>query len=398
MIMTLVGAIGSLTTVTASAAIIHSDVASGIVSDADVFVSLRYMRHLWITPDGVQVAVVQQGTYGGLGLYKSFDDGLTWAWEQDLPSSDDDVSDGIMLDDGSLLLVTSIVGAGPSADVEFLRLDYDVGVQSWFLDPLTPATVYDSTGTSKATRGSIAIDSNGVLWSTFRLQSTGTGHVRLRLFYSADDGLTWQDSGNIFGTANAWGEKDAKVIATGFGIGVVFQDITGPAANPTRAKRWAYRLDTASLPAVMPSSLVATMTAVDGDPYGSHWTLAADSLGNVHMSYQDGTVKYQRLNVGPQTWSAPLSLGNYTGSYNSITVAGNDDVYVFARLNGGGNMWAKQRVAATQTWGAWTQVSAAPHAGLLRMCTPERVDDQLPLLYQVNASAPFQLLHILLGV
>ena len=106
--------LGSAYAVPASAApaafVVESDVSTGITSDADVFVSLRYMRHLWITPDGVQAAVVQQGTNGALGLYKSIDDGLNWTWEQDLPSASDDVSDGIMLDDGSLLLVTSIVG------------------------------------------------------------------------------------------------------------------------------------------------------------------------------------------------------------------------------------------------------------------------------------------------
>ena len=198
--------------------VVQSDVATGITSDADVFVSLRYMRHLWLTPDGVQAAVVQQGTNGALGLYKSEDSGLTWTWEQDLPSSSDEISDGIVLADGSLLIVTSILGSSPGSDVEFMGLDYDVGVRRWFLDPLGPTTVYDSNQVARASRATLAMDSNGVLWCAFRLQNTNSANYRLRLFYSADDGLTWQDSLNVFGTANAWAEKDAKVLATGTGI------------------------------------------------------------------------------------------------------------------------------------------------------------------------------------
>jgi hypothetical protein len=378
--------------------VVQSDVPTGIESDADIFVSLRYMRHLWIAPDGVQVAVVQQGTNGALGLYKSFDSGSSWTWEQDLPSASDEISDGVMLDDGSLLLVTSIVGSSPGSDLHFLRLDYDTGSQAWDLDPLSPTTVYDSNAVARASRATIAVDSNDVLWCSFRLQNTNSSNYRIRLFYSVDDGASWQDSTNLFGTANAWAEKDAKVIATGSGIGIVFQDITGPVASPTRAKRWAFRNDAAPLGATISSSLVATMTSSDGDPYGSHWTVAADSVGNVHLSYQDGPVRYQRLDIGLQTWSSPVSLGTYSGSYNSLSVSGSDDVWVFARLGGGGNMWVKRRDAITGNWDAWEQVSTGPHSGALRMCSPERVDDELPMLYQVNASTPYELLFCLLEV
>lgn len=381
-----------------AAFVVHSDVATGITSDTDIFVSLRYMRHLWIAPDGVQVAVVQQGTDGALGLHKSYDDGATWTWEQDLPSASDDLSDGVMLADGSLLLVASIMGSSPGSNVEFMRLDYDAVAQAWELDPLGPTTVYASNQVARASRATIAIDSNGILWSAFRLQNTTSANYRLRLFYSADDGLSWQDSTNVFGTANAWADKDAKVIATGTGIGIVFQDIVGPAASPTRSKRWAFRNDAAPLQSTVSSSLVAQMVSSSGDPYGSHWTVAADAAGDVHLSYQDNTVVYQRFDAGQQSWSAPLSLGSYSGSYNSVSVTDDGDVWVFARLGGGTNMWVKSWTPTTGQWSAWNQVSTGPHTGLLRMSSPERVDDRLPLLYQINASAPYELLHCLLEV
>jgi len=356
------------------------------------------MRHLWVTPDGVQAAVVQQGGTTGLGLYSSFDAGLSWTWEQDLPSSAASMSDGIVLADGSLLLAASIGGASPDADVEFMRLDYDADVQRWSMDPLGPSTVYASNQVVMGSRATLAMDSNGVLWCAFRLQNTNTGNTRIRLFYSVDDGLTWEDSLVLFGTANGFVEKDAKVVATGTGIAVVFQNVQGSASSPVRSKAWAYRDDGDPLQTAMTSAPIAVMVAEDGDPHGSHWSVAADSLGDLHLSYQDGPIRYTRLDASVQSWSAPVSLGTQIGSYNSITVTEDDDVYVFARFGTGGHLWVKRRPSATQQWGAWLQVSAAPHPGLLRMCSPERVVDELPVLYQVNASIPYELLHALLAV
>lgn len=378
--------------------IVHNDVPTGIESDADAFVSMRYMRHLWIAPDGAQVAVVQQGGTVGLGLYSSFDDGESWTWELDIPSRPTFVSDGVMLDDGSLVLVTSHPNTGTIDDVESIRIDYDPGAQQWFVDPLGPSTVYDSRDAARATRASLAIDSNGVLWSAFRLQAATTGNFRIRLFFSPDLGQTWHDSGVLLGAANRWAEKSGKVIATGSGIGVVVHDLAGPANAPVRSKRWAFREDTDPFDTAMPTELVAQMALSTGDPYGSHWSVAADASGNIHLSYQDDTITYVRWDGLSQTWSAPRSLASVVGSYNSLTVVGNGDVYVFARFNGGNNLWVRRRFASEQWGSGWIQVSSGPQQGLMRMCTPERVDDRLPLLYQVNDTAPYELLHCLLDV
>jgi hypothetical protein len=241
------------------------------------------------------------------------------------------------------------------------------------------------------------MDSNGVLWSAFRLQVTSSGNFRIRLYFSPDLGLTWEDSGVILGSANRWAEKSGKVLATGTGIGVVVHDLAGPTTAPVRSKTWAFREDTDPFDAAMPTELIAQMAVTTGDPYGSHWSVAADELGNVHLSYQDDTIAYTRYDAATQTWSSPRNLASIVGSYNSLTVAGNGDVYVFARFNGGNNMWVRRRFATTELWGSgWIQVSTGPHEGLLRMCSPERVDDLLPLLYQVNDVAPFELLHCLL--
>ena len=188
------------------------------------------------------------------------------------------------------------------------------------------------------------------------------------------------------------------MLASGAGIGIVFQDMTGTAASPVRAKAWAYRDDSDPLQTPRTSVPLGQMTVQEGDPHGSHWSVAADSLGNVHLAYQDGRIQYMRMDAATQTWSAPISLGTQTGSYNSVSINDNDDIYVFARFASGTNVWVKRFLQTTQQWSGWIQVSANPHPGLLRMCSPEHVDDQLPLLYQVNATFPVELLHTLLDV
>jgi hypothetical protein len=356
------------------------------------------MRHLWQAPDDVQMAVVQQGVDVGLGLFASFDAGLTWSFQESLVRSSNIVSDGIALDDGSLLLVTSIARNGALAHVDFVRMNYDTEAMSWSVDPLAPSRVFESTASAQGSRATLAMDSNGVLWCALRWLDTSSGNVQIRLFYSEDDGLTWQDSGNVFGTANAWAEKDAKVIATGMGIAVVFQDIQGGARNPVRSKASAWRDDADPPEAAMAIEPIADMVGAADDPYGSHWSVAADSLGNIHMSYQDGQVRYTAYDAVAQSWSAPVALGTQSGTYNSLSVAGNDDVYVFTRFVAGTNLWVKRMDAGTQSWTGWIQVSEDPPPGQLRMCSPERVEEALPVLYQVNGSAPFELLHALLDV
>ena len=161
---------------------------------------------------------------------------------------------------------------------------------------------------------------------------------------------------------------------------------------------WAYRDDSASLQAPLAVTPLGQMTEVVGDPHGSHWSVAADSLGNVHLAYQDGRIQYMRFDGASQIWSTALSMGTQTGSYNSVSVTDNDDIYVFARFASGTNVWVKRFLQTSQQWSGWIQVSANPHPGLLRMCSPEHVEDRLPMLYQVNATFPVELLHTLLDV
>jgi hypothetical protein len=377
---------------------IERDVPTGIASDADTFVSFRYMRHVWLTSDGTLATLVQQGGLGGLRLHKSLDLGLVWTLESVVSSHADLISDGLLASDDGLLLVTSVSGTGPIGDVLFQRMSYDSIARTWTLDPSTPTVVFDSTQALRASRATIAADSNGVLWCAFRLQSTATGNFSLPLYCSLDGGLTWQDTLNAFGSSNTFEDKNAKVLATGSGIAVLFQDVQGSVSAPVRLKAWAYRDDSQPLEDPLLPQTVAVMANQGGDPLGTHWSVAGDDAGNVHLTYQDGRIKYLRFDGFSKAWASPLVLGPLKGSYNSITVDDSGDLFVFAHLGGLSGVYVRRYLAGMQQWTNWIPVSSSAHAGSLRMCSPERVDDLLPMLYQVNASAPYDLLYCLFGV
>lgn len=378
----------------------EQNLVTGILSDTDVFVSLRYMRHNWLTAEGVQAAVVQQGGHDGhgLALYKSVDDGVTWTFEVDLLSKTDLISDGILLSDGSLLVVTSLASTGPVANVNFLRLNHDPGLAAWSVDSSTPAQVYSSSSNLRASRASIAQDSNGVLWCSFRLQDVAKATFTIRLYFSLDGGLSWQDSLNSFGTPNYNDAKGAKVLAAGNRIAVVYQDVQGDAGNPIRSKAWAFRNDSQPLQAAMFSAPIALMSATGGDPLGSHWSVAADLSGNLHLSYQDGTIKYVGCNAGSTAWGSPIGLSMVRGSYNTISVANLGDIYVFAQLENAKAVTVKRFSVSNQTWSGWFKFPSVPESGHLRMCTPERFANRLPMLYQVGLGPTYQLLYCLLDL
>jgi hypothetical protein len=165
-----------------------------------------------------------------------------------------------------------------------------------------------------------------------------------------------------------------------------------------RLKAWAYRDDSQPLEDLLAPATVAVMANQGGDPLGTHWSVAGDAGGNLHLTYQDGRVKYLGFDAASKSWASPLPLGPLKGAYNSISVDDSGDLYVFAHLGGLSGVFVKRYRASVQLWTGWVPVSSSSHAGSLRMCSPERVQDLLPMLYQVNAAAPFDLLYCMFDV
>ena len=380
---------------------VYRDLNTGIKSDIDQSVSLRFMRHIWIVDynDPVLAAVVQQGGYEGhgLALYKSLNAGGNWSLESDLSSEVDLVSDGVLDAQNNLLLVTSLIGESRTADVTFIKLIYQPTLKQWTLDPLTPVTVFSSSDLRRATRATLSVDSNGVIWCAFRFKfdySGVPGYVQIRVFYSADGGYTWTDSGNRFGTPNRLAQKSGKVIAVGSRTALVYQDLQGVPPNTSRYAAWAYREDSQPLEDAWTSGVVSQLVSSE-DTLGTHWSVAADDSGNVHWSYQDAGIRYLKYDGASGEWLDPQVIATYDGSYNCISVAANHELYLFSRFSGAAKVFCKRYSPGTQSWSRWLAMSSSPHDGYLRMSSPERFLDRLPLIYEANANIPYDILYVL---
>jgi hypothetical protein len=377
---------------------IHRDLPSAIYSDSQLFTSFRYMRHVWTTDDSVMAVVVQQGGYEGHGLvlYKTLDDGVQWTFEAELSSDVDIVSDGVIDSNNDILVVSSLVSENRTVDVNFIRLKYSSITHGWSVDPLTPVTIFSSGPKYRATRASIAVDSNGVIWCAYRLENTVSGIFQIRASYSVDNGLSWNDSGLSFATKNSLAQKCAKVLAVNSRIAMIYQDVQVVGASTVeRYKFWAYREDSQPLQDIWTSQPIAKMMDTHGDPYGSHWSVAADDVENIHLSYEDGGINYIVYSGRFDLWLGPWPA-TASGNYSSISVAQNNDVYQFTKNRKGTKIIVRRLSSNNHKWSKWVAASSQEYDGYLRMDTPERFADHLPLLYQVNRPAPYQLLYTLL--
>jgi hypothetical protein len=381
---------------------IYRDLNPGISSNEEQSLSLRFMRHIWIVQgdDSVMAAVAQKGGYDGHGLtlYKTLNEGGNWTLEADLSNEGDIICDGILDPDNNLLLVTSLIGESRTADVTFIKLTYEPTLRTWTVDPLTPVTVFASTTPSRGTRATISMDSNGVLWCAFRHRFDYLGipgFVQIKLSYSADGGYTWVDTGKRFGAFNRLAQKSAKVLAAGSRTALVYQDLQGVPLNMTRYKSWAYREDNQPLLDDWTTGTISQMVVATDDTLGSHWSIAADTSGNLHMSYQDAGIRYLKYDAALGAWLDPFAVATNDGIYNSISVAANNDVYLFTRFSVSPKVYCKRYAAVNKSWSRWLAMSAAPRLGYLRMSSPENFADHLPLLYETKVNSPYELLYIL---
>jgi hypothetical protein len=352
------------------------------------------MRHIWNTSDGVIAAVVQKGGYEGDGLvlYKSLDDGLNW----EVQTISDDiriVSDGVIDKDNNILLVTSLITDRLILDVNFIKMTYHSGSKVW--SQAKEVTVFNSNGQTNASRASISIDSNDVIWCAFRIQDVTNNEFQIKVRYSEDGGVRWNDIENgLFGTANDLAEKTAKVIAVGNRMAMIYQDVRGSASVTDRFKEWAYREETWGLDAAWITEPIVQIMALEGDPYSSHWSVAADDLGNIHLSYQDNGIKYLKYDAAKGIWNRPIVAARF-GNFNNISVAANNDLYLFSKSWTGRKIICKRFSHADQRWSRWINISSRDYNGFLRMSSPERCVDRLPLIYEIRYSPPYQLLYCL---
>ncbi len=380
--------------------IIIRDHPTGIKSDMGRFVSFRYMRHVWIIPgDNVCATIVQQGGYNShaLALYRTTDGGLNWDFALDISQDVNLISDGVLDANNDILLVPADFVKNRIVDVTFIRLVYAPTLKTWTIAPSSPRLVFQSDANMMASRATVAVDGNGVIWITFRVYDVVNDRWFFKVSYSSDDGATWQDSGCEFGNKNAVSEKCAKILAVGSGVGMVYQDSKILGGTEYRLKKWAYRDNTQGLnDPWQEEQIIAQMHNPVGDVYGSHWSVAADWSGNVHLSFQDYGIRYAKYVGWKNAWEPSVPITS-NGIYSNVSVGIDNDVFLVQDVTALSHryLFGKQYDSQTGVWSTRFQLSHA-FAGKLRMCMPEKFKKNLPVLFQAGVNPPYELMYTLI--
>lgn len=377
----------------------YRDLDSGLQSNTQLATTTRFMRHLWVVDseykaplDGL-VATFQHGQYPGvegIWLQRLAPGSGTPHWEDvvRVTPNPNVVSDGIMDSTHAIDLVVS--GARETEfryGVYYVHLPYDAGADTWTLART------DTVITAGAGRATLARElgvPNPRLWCTVTVDAdtTDTTIVQLKAYYSTDDGQTWNDSGQLFGTPNTTHEKSGKVIAFEDKIGLLYHDDNGV---DVRRKLFAYRTNSDDPLAPWTTTVIDTMSI----PYGekpwmhTHWSAAAGSDGVVHTVYQNGTVSYAQGQVvgGVSEWAVTPTgseVGSFPptgGSYPQISLSSDNVPYAFLEKSD----TTVVTVFLNGRWSDLVQVAAPPDSicGKRRLTTPEHFCDRLPFAYQI---------------
>jgi len=283
-------------------------------STADRMLSYRHQFHMWQTADGATHVIMNRGvTLGGtaLALQSSFD-GVTWTPGVLLQNTDlTTTSDGYMVGTDLWLSYSN------SGGTLFLsKMHYDPASAAWGL--VSTETVFSSASTI-ASIPSMALDANGTLWLAFTAQDKASGNFSIKLLRKPAGG-SWIDTGMTFGPVdNSAGsgkpERSARLLAIKGLVGMVF--------TAHQNVFWASRMNTWDVNAPWTTSQIYTDQATDTDPWGSHYSTAVDTLGNVHLAMVDGgRVVYGRFIYAKQGWVTPRAMTNdINATYEQVSIA-----------------------------------------------------------------------------
>ncbi len=295
---------------------------TAIESTATRMISYRHQEHMWQTDDGTTHFVVNQGEFGAqnasLTLFSSFGDGETWnAMHSFFNTNEQSTSDGILVDDELSLVYSTNTGK-----IKSIRLQYNNTSQAW--DTVQIDIVFDSTSLS-GLNPTIANDTHGRSWCTFISRSNVLQKSYLRIFQKPDSNTDWQDTGLILGMAESFltSEMSACPVAMPNGIGVVY--------TTQNEIKWAYRENNWPVEQEWDEELLFIhQPPYANDPYGSHFSVATDETGNIHVAtIEKGKLLYLRYDSQTDTWETARSLTpNLRIAYMQTTVSG-DNLLIF---------------------------------------------------------------------
>jgi hypothetical protein len=283
-------------------------------STADRMLSYRHQYHMWQTADGATHVLMNRGvTLNGtaLALQTSFD-GQTWSIGALMQSTDlTTTSDGALVGNDLWVSYSNNVG-----QLFLTQLHYDASNHLW--SQVATETVFNAAGTL-ASIPSMAFDPSGTLWLAFTAQDKATGNFSIKLLRKPAGGA-WVDTGMVFGPVdNSAGsgkpERSARLLA--------FKDQVSMVYTVHQNVFWASRKNTWDPATAWPSTQIYVDQVADTDPWGSHFSTAVDTLGNVHLAMVDGgKLVYGRFIYANQAWIAPRTMTNdIKATYEQVTIA-----------------------------------------------------------------------------
>ncbi|MFO0898532.1 MAG: hypothetical protein U0836_14010 [Pirellulales bacterium] len=276
---------------------------TALTSTSDRIISYRHQEHSWQTADGALHIIINCGAQSrgaSLVLYSSFDGGTTWQAMTSFAGSDrTSTCDGELV--GGQLLV---VYPDNSDDLRLADLSYNAGTRQWSFNG---TQFVAKSALVKYLNPALTKDARGRTWCAYVLQNPRTSSVEIRLSYQPAGATSWSDTRLTFGVVGSGGVKrSARPVQLLDGVGMAY--------SVDASIYWAKRLDEWSEDSAWAVSTIFTGQP-DADPYASHFSVATDAFGNVHLAAVDaGRVVYARLLRGELAWRPAVELTGFAGA------------------------------------------------------------------------------------
>lgn len=375
------------------------------------------MRHMWQSSDDVFAIMINEGSH--LSLYGSLD-GSNWDlidsfnYDGNPGRSKGIVSDGIIDADNNLHFVVSSM-YWPYKKVMFLKYAYDARMHTWQRDRRKTSVVeFGDEADYIESRATIAMDCNGRMWCAARVFSDAEQVWQIKAYYNDAIGNDdsdlgqWIDSGPEFGLNPGTGDKALRILSFNSGrkIGLIYHD-TG--YDDLQYKMWNMIQDIDTTQWQAYNTTITAFERYVGEEVENHWSAAGDNLGNVHLAYENGGIWYTRYDARNNEWLErpqyiSIEVGSISNSfinniqYPSISISNNNDIYLihdntrYRFLNMRGRLvYHASLYDGNGNWSGFngeTVISDTDYLGYLRMCSLERFNRDLSVIYQVLES-PF---------
>jgi hypothetical protein len=276
-------------------------VGTSLSSGSDRMISYRFQSRMWQTADGGTHLIINRGPLSpdaSLVLYSSFDNGRTWLAALALQQTNfGSTVDGYL--DGNTLRV---VFSNSTGGINYLALTYDPATRVWTRKRIEP--VFAVAGLV-ASSPAFVVDNAGAGWCCYSVQDTATLKWSLRMSFRSPGDNPWRDSEQTFGdTESQNSERAGRPVKLPTGVGLVYTD--------QKIIAWATRADGAPMRSPWTDTTVLLTTPPEGDgrgPYGGHFSVLTDPLGNLHLVTVDMTrIVYFRFLQSTQQWDPIRAL------------------------------------------------------------------------------------------